>query len=165
LAKRTVCYPLRMQLGALPPNPRHLSLCANSMIAVRDGRAASVDWRAILLLLPADGLLLLRHVSCSLDTLLWRIGLCWQAPRAPQQSGGMGDAAMVGRRLAAAPCYWHKAKNARGLGAEPPRYFALPDPLLWKMVFVLLLVLLLVVLDRHIAQIDVQCFDHGSARQ
>jgi len=33
-------------------------------------------------------------------SLPWRIGLCWQATRAPRQSSGMGDAVVV----AAAPC-------------------------------------------------------------
>jgi hypothetical protein len=34
-----------------------------------------------------------RVVAGILNLLQWRIGLCWQAPRAPQQSGGMGDVA------------------------------------------------------------------------
>ena len=40
-------------------------------------------------------LLLEMHIIVKLQAPLWRIGLCWEATRAPQWSRGMGDVLMA----------------------------------------------------------------------
>ena len=59
-------------------------------------------------------------VVSTLEPLLWRIGLCRQAPRAPQQSSGRGDAIAGGGIALLLSCCWRKAKNARGPGTASP---------------------------------------------
>jgi len=59
-------------------------------------------------------------VAGTLEPLRWRIGLCWQAPRAPPQSSGMGDAIAGGGIALLLSCCWRKAKNARGPGTASP---------------------------------------------
>jgi len=60
------------------------------------------------------------EVPGNLDSLLRRIGLCWQAPRAPQQSGGMGDAVVS----VASPCLFFmlsvKSEKCQGPGDSVP---------------------------------------------
>ena len=50
----------------------------------------------------------------SLDLLLWRVGLCWQAPRAPQQASCMGDAVIA----AASPLA--QSEKCQGFGDSVP---------------------------------------------
>ncbi len=119
--------------GTLSPDPWHLSLWADSMtrgaseiVPTMVRKRATFDpvhaSRSAGDSLPVSFVCPLPPgvVAGNLNLLLWRIGLCRQAPRAPQQSGGMGGVAVVGRRLAFPSCHWHKAQNARGLGTESP---------------------------------------------
>jgi len=87
-------------LGALPPSPRHLSLWASSMVE-RVGVS------------PVDGTDY-RNAGFAAGTAgLWR-----RAPRAPQQSGGMGDAIGRGGIALLLSCCRRRAKHARGPGAS-----------------------------------------------
>jgi len=90
-------------LGALPPNPRHLALWANSMrnalglsLAVdrrcRHSGGAAVEDRA----LPAG------HPERRGSPVAWAMPSLWR------------------RRLAPEPCCWRKAENARGPGTASP---------------------------------------------
>ena len=64
-------------------------------------------------------LLLQTDVASTLYTLLRRVGLCWQAPRAPQQASGIGDAVVRGGIALLALCCWPKRKMPGARGQSP----------------------------------------------
>jgi hypothetical protein len=54
----------------------------------------------------------------SLDLLLWRVGLCWQAPRAPQQASCMGDAVIAAASPLAHTMLLAQSEKCQGSGVQ-----------------------------------------------